>query len=256
MRRPLIMGNWKLNGNKAVVTSLIKDLDAQLVGIEGVDVAIAPPVMYLDIAEKQINELQSKIILGAQNVDINLNGAFTGDISPEMLKDFGATHIIIGHSERREYHQESDDSVAKKLAVLKEQGLTPVICIGESEAQNEAGETLAVCARQLDAIINAQGVEAFDGVIIAYEPIWAIGTGKAATADDAQRIHAGIRSHIAQKSDTIAKKIIIQYGGSVKPENAATYFMQPDIDGALVGGASLNATDFASIVQAAAKMKN
>lgn len=255
MRRPLVMGNWKLNGNKAMVTDLITDLNAQLVGVEGVDVAIAPPVMYLDLAEKLLTKLDSKILLGAQNVDVNVNGAFTGDISPEMLKDFGATHIIIGHSERREYHVESDAFVAKKLALLKENGLIPVLCIGESEAQNEAGETLAVCARQLDAVIDTQGVEALEGVVIAYEPIWAIGTGKAATAEDAQRIHAAIRSHIANKSEEIAKNIVIQYGGSVKPENAASYFVQPDIDGALVGGAALNAEGFAAIVKAAAEMK-
>ncbi|PKF51556.1 triose-phosphate isomerase [Enterovibrio nigricans] len=256
MRRPLVMGNWKLNGNKTMVAELIKGLEAELNGVEGVDVAIAPPVMYLDLAEQLLGKAESKIILGAQNVDVNLSGAFTGDISPEMLKDFGATHIIIGHSERREYHEESDEFVTKKFAFLKENGLVPVLCIGESEAQNEAGETVAVCARQLDAVINTQGVEALNGAVIAYEPIWAIGTGKAATADDAQRIHAAIRAHIAAKSEEVAKNVVIQYGGSVKPENAEAYFAQPDIDGALVGGAALVADSFAAIAKAAAKAKN
>ncbi|MEZ8141270.1 triose-phosphate isomerase [Enterovibrio norvegicus FF-33] len=256
MRRPLVMGNWKLNGNKAMVADLIKGLEAELNGVEGVDVAIAPPVMYLDLAEQLLGKAQSKIILGAQNVDVNQTGAFTGDISPDMLKDFGATHIIIGHSERREYHEESDEFVAKKFAFLKENGLVPVLCIGESDAQNEAGETLAVCARQLDAVINTQGVEALNGAVIAYEPIWAIGTGKAATAEDAQRIHAAIRAHIAAKSEEVAKNVVIQYGGSVKPENAAAYFAQPDIDGALVGGAALIAESFAGIAKAAAEAKN
>ncbi|AMG30432.1 triose-phosphate isomerase [Grimontia hollisae] len=255
MRRPLVMGNWKLNGSKAMVTDLIKGLDAQLADVEGVDVAIAPPVMYLDLAEQLLGKAESKILLGSQNVDVNASGAFTGDISPEMLKDFGATHIIIGHSERRQYHEESDEFVAKKFAFLKAHGLVPVLCIGESEAQNEAGETVAVCARQIDAVINTQGVEALNGAVIAYEPIWAIGTGKAATAEDAQRIHAEIRAHIAAKSEDVAKNVIIQYGGSVKPENAAAYFAQPDIDGALVGGAALDAASFAAIAKAAAQAK-
>ncbi|MFB1077378.1 triose-phosphate isomerase [Photobacterium damselae] len=255
MRHPVVMGNWKLNGSKEMVSNLIKGLDAELNGVEGVDVAIAPPVMFLDLAEQLISKANNKIILGAQNVDIHESGAFTGDISPAMLKEFGATHIIIGHSERRDYHNESDEFVAQKFTFLKEHGLTPVLCIGESEAQNEAGETVAVCARQIDAVIKTQGVDALNGAIIAYEPIWAIGTGKAATAEDAQRIHAAIRAHIAEQSEEVAKNVVIQYGGSVKPENAAAYFAQPDIDGALVGGAALDAASFAAIAKAAAEAK-
>jgi triosephosphate isomerase len=256
MRHPVVMGNWKLNGSKAMVSDLIKSLDKALDGVTGVDVAIAPPAMYLDLAEQLIAQADNKIILGAQNVDLHNSGAFTGDTAPEMLKDFGASHIIIGHSERRQYHNESDEFVAQKFAFLKENGLTPVLCIGESEAQNEAGETVAVCARQIDAVIKTQGVEALNGAIIAYEPIWAIGTGKAATADDAQRTHAEIRAHIASFSEDVAKNVVIQYGGSVKPENAAAYFAQPDIDGALVGGAALNAESFAAIAKAAGIAKN
>ncbi|MDG3084641.1 triose-phosphate isomerase [Vibrio hannami] len=253
MRQPVVMGNWKLNGSKAMVTELLNGLKAELAGVTGVDVAVAPPALYIDLAERTLEG--SDIILGAQNTDLNNKGAFTGDMSPEMLKDFGATHIIIGHSERRDYHNESDEFVAKKFAFLKENGLKPVFCIGESEAQNEAGETEAVCARQINAVIDAYGVEALNGAIIAYEPIWAIGTGKAATAEDAQRIHASIRAMIAEKDATVAEQVIIQYGGSVKPENAEAYFAQPDIDGALVGGASLDAKSFAAIAKAAAKMK-
>ncbi|MGF1758138.1 triose-phosphate isomerase [Photobacterium sagamiensis] len=255
MRHPVVMGNWKLNGSKEMVSNLLKGLNAELEGVTGVDVAVAPPALYIDLAERVIAEGGNKIILGAQNSDLNNSGAFTGDMSPAMLKDFGASHIIIGHSERREYHAESDEFVAKKFAFLKENGLTPVLCIGESEAQNEAGETVAVCARQLDAVIKTQGVEALEGAIIAYEPIWAIGTGKAATADDAQRIHAQIRAHIAEQSEEVAKNVVIQYGGSVKPENAAAYFAQPDIDGALVGGAALDPKGFAAIAKAAAEAK-
>ncbi len=255
MRHPVVMGNWKLNGSKAMVTELLTGLNAEVEGITGVDIAVAPPALYVDLAERLIKEGGSKIILGAQNTDVHNSGAFTGDMSPEMLKDFGATHIIIGHSERREYHNESDEFVAQKFAFLKENGLTPVLCIGESEAQNEAGETIEVCARQLDAVIKTQGVEALNGAIIAYEPIWAIGTGKAATAEQAQEIHSAIRAHIAQSSPEVAKNIVIQYGGSVKAGNAAELFAMPDIDGALVGGAALDAKGFAAIAKAAAEAK-
>ena len=253
-RRPLVMGNWKLNGSKAFTKELIEGLKAELAGVEGCDVAIAPPVMYLAEAEAALKG--SSIYLGAQNVDVNVKGAFTGDISTEMLKDFGAKYIIIGHSERRTYHKESDEFIAKKFAALKEAGLVPVLCIGETEAENEAGKTQEVCARQIDAVINALGVEAFNGAVIAYEPIWAIGTGKSATPAQAQAVHAFIRGHVAAKSQAVADQVIIQYGGSVNDANAAELFTQPDIDGALVGGASLKAPAFAVIVKAAAKAKN
>ena len=252
-RRPLVMGNWKLNGSKAFTKELIEGLKAELQGVTGCDVAIAPPVMYLGTAEAAL--AGSQIALGAQNVDVNVKGAFTGDISTEMLKDFGAKYIIIGHSERRTYHKESDEFVAKKFGALKEAGLVPVLCIGETEAENEAGKTEEVCARQIDAVINALGVEAFNGAVIAYEPIWAIGTGKSATPAQAQAVHAFIRGHIAAKSQAVADQVIIQYGGSVNDANAAELFTQPDIDGALVGGASLKAPAFAVIVKAAAAAK-
>jgi len=231
-RRPLVMGNWKLNGSKAFTKELIEGLKAELHDVTGCDVAIAPPVMYLGTAEAALSGCgcscggKSVIQLGAQNVDINVKGAFTGDISSEMLKDFGAKYIIIGHSERRTYHKESDEFVAKKFGALKEAGLVPVLCIGETEAENEAGKTEEVCARQIDAVINALGVEAFNGAVIAYEPI------------------------------SVADQVIIQYGGSVNDANAAELFTQPDIDGALVGGASLKAPAFAVIVKAAAAAKN
>ncbi|MCU9999447.1 triose-phosphate isomerase [[Pasteurella] aerogenes] len=252
-RRPLVMGNWKLNGSKTFTKELIAGLKAELAGVDGCDVAIAPPVMYLAEAEAAL--AGSQIALGSQNVDVNVQGAFTGDISTAMLKDFGAKYIIIGHSERRTYHKESDEFVAKKFGALKEAGLVPVLCIGESEAENEAGKTQEVCARQIDAVINALGVEAFNGAVIAYEPIWAIGTGKSATPAQAQAVHAFIRGHIAAKSQAVADQVIIQYGGSVNDANAAELFTQPDIDGALVGGASLKAPAFAVIVKAAAQAK-
>lgn len=260
-RRPLVMGNWKLNGDKAFTKALIEDLKRELDGVTGCDVAIAPPVMYLAEAEVALASCgcdcntRKLIALGSQNVDVNLKGAFTGEVSADMLKEFGAKYIIIGHSERRTYHKESDEFIAQKFKVLKDAGLVPVLCIGETEAENEAGQTEAVCARQIDAVINAHGVEAFNGAVIAYEPVWAIGTGKSATPAQAQAVHKFIRDHIAQKSQAVADQVIIQYGGSVNDANAAELFTQPDIDGALVGGASLKAGAFAVIVKAAEKAK-
>ena len=172
-----------------------------------------------------------------------------------MLKDIGAKYIIIGHSERRTYHQEADELIAKKFAVLKDAGLIPVLCIGETDAENEAGKTEEVCARQIDAVLNTLDADAFKGAVIAYEPVWAIGTGKSATPAQAQAVHHFIRQHIAAKDAAIAEQVIIQYGGSVNDKNAAELFTQPDIDGALVGGASLKADAFAVIVNAAAAAK-
>lgn len=254
MRKPLVMGNWKLNGSKQMALDLVTGLTKQLADVKGCDVAIAPPVVYLDYVQKVLAD--SKIILGAQNVDTHLSGAYTGDISAAMLKEVGVTHVIIGHSERRTYHKECDSFIAQKFAVLKENHLTPVLCIGETEAENEAGQTQAVCAKQIDAIINLFGVEAFNNAVIAYEPIWAIGTGKSATPAQAQAVHKFIRDHIAKLDANVAKQVIIQYGGSVNDKNAAELFTQPDIDGALVGGASLKADAFAAIVKAAAQAKS
>ncbi|AKJ43531.1 triose-phosphate isomerase [Pragia fontium] len=253
MRHPLVMGNWKLNGSKHMVNELIAGLRHELSDVDGCDVAIAPPFIYLDQAKQAISD--SHIALGAQNVDINLSGAFTGETSANMLKDIGAKYVIIGHSERRTYHKESDELIAEKFAVLKEAGLIPVLCIGETEAENEAGQTQAVCARQLDAVLKTMGAPALKGSVIAYEPVWAIGTGKSATPAQAQAVHKFIRDHIAKHDADVAAKIIIQYGGSVNDSNAAELFSQPDIDGALVGGASLKADAFAIIVKAAAKAK-
>lgn len=253
MRHPLVMGNWKLNGSKHMVHELISGLRNELSDVDGCSVAIAPPVIYLDLAKHEL--AGSHIVLGAQDVDLNLSGAFTGEVSAEMLKDVGAKYIIIGHSERRSYHHESDELIAKKFAILKQVGLIPVLCIGETDAENEAGKTQVVCAKQLDAVLNTLGAQAFENTVIAYEPVWAIGTGKSATPAQAQAVHKFIRDHIAKQDPAVAAKVIIQYGGSVNAANAADLFTQPDIDGALVGGASLKADAFAVIVKAAAQAK-
>lgn len=252
-RRPLVMGNWKLNGSKSFTKKLAEDLKASLADVTGCDACIAPPVMYLAEAEYALNG--SNIALGSQNVDTTVNGAYTGDVSAEMLKDFGVKYVIIGHSERRAYHKESNSFIAEKFATLKKFGLVPVLCIGESEEENEKGLTESVCATQIDAIIDSLGVDALMGAVIAYEPIWAIGTGKSATPAQAQAVHKFIRGHIAAKSPAVAEQVILQYGGSVNDSNAAELFAQPDIDGALVGGASLKADAFTAIVKAAEKAK-
>ncbi|VAY02496.1 Triosephosphate isomerase [Arsenophonus endosymbiont of Aleurodicus dispersus] len=253
MRHPLVMGNWKLNGSTKMVKELIRNLRNKLNSVSGCNVAIAPPALYLAQAKQALTG--SKIALGAQDVDVNLSGAFTGYTSAEMLKDIGAKYIIIGHSDHRTYHKESDEFIAKKFAVLKSQGLTPVLCIGESKEENSTGKTKQVCTHQIDAVLNTLGASAFENSVIAYEPIWAIGTGKSATPTQAQAVHKYIRYHLAKQDSAIAEQVIIQYGGSVTTSNAAELFSQPDIDGALVGGASLKADDFATIINAAVTAK-
>ncbi|AEI74919.1 Triosephosphate isomerase [Candidatus Moranella endobia PCVAL] len=255
MRHPLVIGNWKLNGSTEMVKELIVALCNKLSNVIGCDVVIAPPVVYLDLAKHHLGISNSNLTLGAQNVDTNIAGAFTGEVSASMLKDIGAKYIIIGHSERRTYHKESDDNIVKKFTVLKLTGLIPILCIGESEAENQDGKTESVCARQLDAVINHLGVQALENCVIAYEPIWAIGTGKSAKPTQVQAVHKFIRGYIAKHNVEIAENIIILYGGSVNPSNATELFTQLDIDGALVGGASLMADTFVLIVKAAAQAK-
>ncbi|MDT9587500.1 MAG: triose-phosphate isomerase [Candidatus Arsenophonus melophagi] len=253
MQHPLVIGNWKLHGSTKMVKVLIKNLCYELNNITGCDVAIAPPALYLATAKQALSG--SNIELGAQDVDVNISGAFTGDTSAVMLKDIGVKYIIIGHSERRAYHKESDEYIAHKFVVLKSQGLIPVLCIGESEEENSAGKTEQVCAHQIQAIFNHLGIRAFENSVIAYEPIWAIGTGKSATPAHAQSVHKFIRDYISKQDQVIAEKLIIQYGGSLNADNAAEIFSQPDINGALVGSASLKADVFSTIVKAAAAAK-
>lgn len=251
MRSPLVIGNWKLNGSKALTKQLIQDLKTELAEVQGCKIAIAPPAVYLDLAHTLLAD--SAIELGAQNVDINSSGAYTGEVSAGMLKDIGAKYIIIGHSERRTGHREQDEIIAGKFAMLKQAALIPVLCIGETEEENAAGKTEQVCMRQLDAVIKLVGIAVFSNAIIAYEPVWAIGTGKSASPTQAQAVHDLIRNHLAGYDKRIAEQIVIQYGGSVNEKNAAELFAQPDIDGALVGGASLKPDAFANIVKAAAQ---
>ncbi|WP_395479852.1 triose-phosphate isomerase [Candidatus Curculioniphilus buchneri] len=253
MRRPLVIGNWKLNGSKHMMYEFIVTLRNKLSSMIDCDVVIAPPATYLTLAMHYLGT--SQISIGAQDVDLHLSGAFTGEISAKMLQDIGVQYVIIGHHERRTYHKENDECIAKKFSVLKELGLIPVLCIGETQVENERGQTKVVCANQIDAILNKLGVIAFSNAVIAYEPVWAIGTGKPAIPWQVQMIHKFIRSHIAQYSISISEQVIIQYGGSVNADNALELFKYSDIDGALVGSASLQAEIFSLIVKSAIEAK-
>ena len=244
-RRKIVAGNWKMNGSSESAVELVKGLESNGV----VDVVIAPTFVYLPVISNAIKG--SEIKLAAQTVSEFASGAYTGEVSLAMLKDFAVSHVILGHSERRSLFLETDAQVANKVLATLEAGITPILCVGETLEQREAGTTLDVCNAQVDAVLELVGVEMFDKVVIAYEPVWAIGTGKSATSEQAQEVHKGIRDNIAEKSLEIAQKVAILYGGSVKASNSAELFAQPDIDGALVGGASLDAKEFNSIIESA-----
>lgn len=245
MRYPLVIANWKLHGNKYMVRNFILMLRKKLTYINSCNIVIAPPLIYLNLAKSCL--VKSPIMLGAQNVDIHLSGAYTGEISANMLQDVGVQYIIIGHSEHRLYHKEDDKIIAEKFAIVKQIGLIPVLCIGENKTQN----IKSICIKQIDLIFNLLGNQAFKNSVIAYEPVWAIGTGKPANPINVQMVHKFIRDYIAQYDPINAEKIIIQYGGSVNTDNIHDLLIQPDIDGVLVGTASLNIDNFVVIVQSA-----
>ena len=249
MRKPLVAGNWKMHGDRAFA----RELMASVVGVggDGVDVAVMPPFVLIPGLVAEFGT--SRVEVGAQDVSANAQGAYTGEVSAAMLKDFGINLVLVGHSERRQYHAESDALVAAKFVAAQAGRLVPVLCVGETLAEREAGQTAAVVGRQVDAVLEAAGVEAFANAVIAYEPVWAIGTGKTASSAEAQAVHAFIRSKIASRDATISRSLRILYGGSVKPGNALELFRQPDVDGGLVGGASLVADDFIAICAAASQ---
>lgn len=245
-RVPLVVGNWKMNGSLAKNASLV----AALSPIATINMAIAPPAIYLATVAGQL--VDKSTMLAAQNVAAEAQqGAYTGEISAAMLADLGVTYVIVGHSERRQYYGESDAIVAKKCLRAQEQGLTPIICVGETLAERDAGQAETVVSRQLKVIIDSCGVDLLAQAVVAYEPIWAIGTGKTATPADAQAIHHFLRQLVTIYDKNIADNLSILYGGSVKADNAASLFAMPDIDGALVGGASLVASEFLAICHAA-----
>ncbi|CAM2835452.1 triose-phosphate isomerase [Moritella viscosa] len=249
MRQALVMGNWKLNATKASVEALINGLVDAAKDNATVEVAVCPPAVFIPQVEALTAD--TAINYGAQDCDVNTAGAFTGENSAVMLKEFGCKYTLVGHSERRVIHGESSEVVADKFAVAQENGLVPVLCIGETLEQFEAGETKAVVEAQLQAVVTKSGIASLNNAVIAYEPVWAIGTGKTATPEIAQDIHAHIRSWLAEQDAAVANKVQILYGGSVKGANAAELFGQADIDGGLVGGASLDAVEFSKVIAGA-----
>lgn len=235
-----------MNGDLALIDSMSQTFSAQ--ELAHVDVVICPPAVYLT----SFNE--PNFAIGAQNVSQWDGGAYTGELSVAMLSDLSVSHVIVGHSERREYFTESNELVAQKVSKVLEGGLIPILCIGESEQTRDSGELFTFLARQLDAVIELVGIQAFNQMIVAYEPIWAIGTGKTATPEQAQEVHQFIREHLAKYDAQTASGVRILYGGSVNAASALALFSQPDVDGGLVGGASLKPTEFVNICQAAEQL--
>jgi len=248
MRRPIIAGNWKMNNNSAESVKLVSQLKEMVSGVKEVEVVVAPPYTALGSVATAIKG--SNIFLSAQNIFWEEKGAFTGEISPSMLKDIECQYAIIGHSERRQYFGETNETVNKRLKAALDASLTPIVCIGETLEEREANKTLTVIEKQVKEGFAGISSGEMEKVVIAYEPVWAIGTGKTATPEQAQEIHQFIRGMLAQVFDEgVAEGIRILYGGSVKPDNVDQLMSQKDIDGALVGGASLKADSFARIVQ-------
>ena len=247
MRQPLVAGNWKMNGSSESIRDLI---DGLLSGLETkAEVLVCPPSVYA----QQVRELTADSIVkvGLQNASHELSGAFTGEISPLMVKDLGCEYVLIGHSERRSIYGETDEDVAAKFSALVDQGVVPVLCVGETLEERESGDTMNVVARQIETVLRAAGPERLANFVIAYEPVWAIGTGLTASPEQAQDIHAAIRELMAKHDQAMADRTRVLYGGSMKAANAAELMAQPDVDGGLVGGASLVAADFKAICHAA-----
>ncbi len=248
-RRPLVAGNWKMHGNRADASRLVGEIIAHGAGGGVSEAIVCPPYVHLEEARRRLEG--SPIGLGAQDVCADEQGAYTGEVSARMLADAGCRYVIVGHSERRAIYGESDELVARKFLAAQRHALVPILCVGELLAEREQDATRAVILRQLDAVLDAADTPAFGRAVVAYEPVWAIGTGLTATPGQAQEVHALIRGRIAEKDATIAASLRVLYGGSVKAANAAELFAMPDVDGGLIGGASLKAEEFASICAAA-----
>lgn len=249
MRERLVAGNWKMHGSLTENKALLDGIAAGMAGVQGVRCAVCVPYPYLFQAQFALQN--TAILWGAQNVSQHAKGAYTGEVSAAMLRDFGCTMVIVGHSERRALYGEDDATVADKFLAAQQGGLLPVLCVGETLDEREKGITAQVVERQIQAVLNKAGLEGFKRCVIAYEPVWAIGTGKTATPQQAQEVHAFIRGLFAPHDADLAENLVILYGGSVKGGNAAELFGMPDIDGGLIGGASLNADEFMAICRAA-----
>lgn len=252
MRVPLVAGNWKMYKTVAEAVAFVRGLKEALSGLAGVEVAVCPPFTALFAVSRELEG--SPVHLGAQNMHWAEEGAYTGEISPLMLKELGCRYVILGHSERRQHFGETDEMVNAKVKAALKHGLVPIVCVGETLAEREAGLTRETVAKQVRGSLAGLSGEELSGVVIAYEPVWAIGTGRTALPADVQEVNAFIRLLLAEIGGReAAEKVRIQYGGSVKPENAASLLTQPDVDGALVGGASLQVESFIGIVRAAVK---
>ena len=249
MRRPLVAGNWKMYGSKELVERLSMAVASTAKALSGVDVAVFPPAVFVPVVADLLAE--SGVECGAQNIHVGDEGAFTGEVSSVMFKAFGCRMVLVGHSERRTLFAESDDVVAAKYEAVQAAGMTPVLCVGEVLEEREAGKTNDVVAGQIQAVIDRCGIESFSNAVLAYEPVWAIGTGKTATPGQAQEVHSMIRRKFESLSSREFIRPKILYGGSVKPDNAVALFKQKDIDGGLIGGASLDAVSFDRICRAA-----
>jgi len=249
MRQPLVAGNWKMHGHRAENATLVRGLIDQLRPEMTAEVLICPPFPYLLETARLLKD--SEIALGGQSVCAEAVGAFTGEVSAGMLKDVGCRYVLVGHSERRQVYGESDALVARKFVAAQSQKLVPVLCVGETLDEREGNQTLTVVSRQIDAVLEVAGIGALGSAVIAYEPVWAIGTGRTASPEQAQEVHAMIRARVAALNAIIGGSVRILYGGSVKASNARELFAMPDIDGGLVGGASLKADEFAQICAAA-----
>ena len=248
MRRSLIAGNWKMNGSVAMTDGLLTGLKKGIVqSIPDVDIVVCPPFLYIPLAVQML--VGSTIRVGAQNLDIHGSGAYTGEIAAEMLKEQHCGYVIVGHSERRALYGESSDLVAEKVRVAVAAELKPIVCVGETLEERERGDTGRVVREQLMSVLDLNGVDIFPFAIVAYEPVWAIGTGRTASPDQAQEVHALIRETIAELNPIVADQTRLLYGGSVKPDNAQGIFSSPDIDGGLIGGAALVASDFLAICE-------
>jgi len=248
MRRKLIAGNWKMNGSLAANAALLDGIKSELPQ-SSCDVAVCAPAPYLAQCKSVLSG--TPVSWGAQDVSVHESGAYTGEVAASMLTDFGSTYVIVGHSERRSYHGETSELVAAKAVRAIKAGLVPIVCVGESLEEREAGKTDSVVGAQLDAVLSVLGAEDCSKMVIAYEPVWAIGTGKTATPQMAQEVHAVLRARVAAKNPAAAESVQILYGGSMKPDNAKELLAMQDIDGGLIGGAALKAADFLAIVRSA-----
>jgi len=249
VRRPFVAGNWKMNGNRASAAELVAGVLRGIESVANVEVALLPPFILIPIVADLLKQAGGRIAHGGQNLEVHASGAYTGEIAGAMLRDFSCTYVAVGHSERRSLFGETDAVVAEKFVAAQTAKLVPILCVGETLAERDAGQTEAVVQRQLDAVVQRSGVASLAGATLAYEPVWAIGTGRTATPEQAQAVHGFLRARIAAQDAKVAAGLRILYGGSVKAANAVALFAQPDIDGALVGGASLEVRSFADIVK-------